>query len=66
MDMLTKFEKMCKVFFMLKRLLTGFVILAAFVVWVISNPPMSGFGDGRTVIGMMIVGCMFVDAAVHA
>ena len=64
--MLTKFEKMCKVFVVLKRLLAGFIILVALVVWVVSKPPMSGFGDGRTVMSMIVVGFMFVDAAVHA
>lgn len=63
---LTKFEKLCKVFVMLNRLLAGFVILAALVVWVVSKPPMSGFYDARMVVGMVVAACMFFDAAVHA
>lgn len=63
---LTKFEKLCKVFVMLKRLFAGFVILAALVVWVVSKPPMSGFYDARMVVGMVVAACMFFDAAVHA
>ena len=66
MGTLTKFEKLCKVFVMLNRLLAGFVILAALVVWVVSKPPMSGFYDARMVVGMVVAACMFFDAAVHA
>jgi len=51
---------------MLNRLLAGFVILAALVVWVVSKPPMSGFYDARMVVGMVVAACMFFDAAVHA